>query len=489
MSADEQGPTGSGASTSEAIGRVLGRGSIYTVATLIQLGAGILAIPILTRVLSPEEFGTITAALVVQAVLGTIAAFGLPAAISRAYFTHDDGPSGSRALIAVTLLAAVGLALLAEVTGPLWSGIFENLDYGDVLRLAVIASVPTAVLISAQTVLRSADRAGIFVISAAIGTAGAQGLGVLGATGGGGPAGYMAGVTIGLTAAVAAAWAGAGIELTALRRSAGGGALLRRAAVVGLPTIPHGLALYLLSAADRVVVERLEGLASAGAYYAAYAVGSLAIFLVAALNSAWGPILYGSAEEERWPFLADSTVAIGRVIGFAVATVALGAPIALAIFAPGDYDLEGLGSVSALVAASALPYVFYIAVSNAIIWRGRTMILAWTTPLIAAVNIALCAALIPAVGLDGAALATLASYALLAWLSWSRGVRLAEIPWDARALARAAAPGVAGVLIALAMPENDVWLVLRGVLAALAGLAAMMVLTAHRRSSRIPRSA
>lgn len=485
MSVDEYGLEAAKRDTSEAVSRVLGRGSFYTVATSIQLGAGILAIPILTRTLSPEEFGTITAALVVQAVLGTVAAFGLPAAISRAYF-HDDGPGGARALIATTLASALALALVAELTGPLWSTIFENLPYGDVLRLAVISSVPTAVLISAQTVLRSADRAGLFVITAAMATAGAQALGALFA--GAGAAGYMAGVTVGLAAAMAVAWVGAGIELAPLRRASGGGGLLRRAALIGLPTIPHGLALYLLSAADRIVVERIDGLASAGAYYASYAVGSLAIFLVAALNSAWGPILYGSAEEVRWSFLADSATEFGRVIGFAVAMLALGAPIALAAFAPNAYDLDGLGSVSALVAASALPYLGYAAISNVVIWQGRTSILAWTTPVIAAVNIALCALLIPAIGLVGAALATLISYVLLAWLTWACSRRLAEIPWAPRPLAHAMFPGVVGVILALVLPEQDAWLVIRGMLAALAGLAALAVLATHRRPSPISES-
>lgn len=476
MASDQQGPP-EAPDIPAAVSRVLRRGSVYTLATLIQLGAAILVIPILTRTLDPEQFGSVTAALVVQAALGTLAAFGLPAAISRAYF-REEGPQGARALIALTMVGAVVLALAAELTGPLWSGIFENLPYDDLLRLAVLSSIPTAVLISAQTVLRSADRAGPFVLSAAIGTAGAQALGVLLASEG--PAGYMAGVTAGLVVAASVAWASAGIELGPLRRAASRRVLIRRAALVGLPTIPHGLALYLLSAADRVVVERLEGLAPAGAYYAAYAVGSLAIFLVAALNSAWGPALYGAAERDRWRFLADSAVEIARVVGLAVAVLALGAPIALSVLAPADYELDGLGSVSALVAVSALPYLLYAAVANVVVWRGRTLILAWTTPLVAIVNIALCAALVPAIGLDGAALATLASYTLLAWLVWARSAGLAQIPWAPRALAQATAPAAAGVALALLLPEEGAGLAARVVLAGAAGVGALVLLGGHR---------
>lgn len=462
----------------------MGRGSIYTIATVIQLGAGILTIPILTRIVNPEEYGTITAALVVQAVLGTLAAFGLPAAISRIYF-RGHGPEGARALIAATALAATALAIVAELTGPLWSQVFEGIDYGAELRLAVLSSIPIAVGISAQTVLQASDRAGAVVAFAATATLGAQGLGLVLAAGGGGPVGYLAGVTIGLYVALAIAWISAGVELGPLgRRGAGGRALVRGALRVGLPTIPHGLALYLLSAGDRVVVERLEGLSAAGAYYIAYAVGSLAIFLVTALNGAWGPILYGSEREVRWRFLADSAIEVTRVVALAAGAIALGAPIALDLFAPADYDLSGLGTVSALVASSGLLYLWYITSYNVIVWRGRTGILAVATPVSAVVNIALCALLIPPLGVDGAALATLISYGLLALLTWSRARRLASIPWNHAANALAAAPAAAALAAALLLPDDGAWLEIRGLIAAALGLAAIAALTASRRAGQ-----
>ena len=468
------------------VGRVLGRGSIYTIATVIQLGAGILTIPILTRIVDPEQYGTITAALVVQAVLGTVAAFGLPAAISRTFW-RGHGPAGARALITATALAATALALLAELTGPLWSQIFAGLDYGAELRLAVLSSIPVAVGISAQTYLQASDRAGVVVAYAATATLGAQGLGLALAAADGGPVAYLAGVTAGLYAALAIAWIASGVELGPLaRRGAGGRALVRNALRVGLPTIPHGLALYLLSAGDRVVVERLEGLAAAGAYYIAYAVGSLAIFLVAALNGAWGPILYGSERERRWRLLADSAVAVTRVVALAAGALALGAPIALKLFAPADYDLDGLGAVSALVAASALFYLWYITSYNVIIWRGVTGILALSTPVAAVANLALCAVLIPPLGVEGAALATLISYALLALLTWTRARSLAAIPWDPAALALAALPAPVAVAAALLLPEDGAWFEIRALLAAALALAALAALTASRRAAPEP---
>lgn len=480
---EAEGGSGGGQADDDAVGRVLGRGSIYTVATVIQLGAGILVIPILTRIVDPEQYGTITAALVVQAILGTAAAVGSPAAVSRTYFRRH-GPVGARALIGATALAALALAVLAELTGPLWSQIFDGIDYGAELRLAVVSSVPIAVTLAAHTFLQAADRAGTFVAVAATATAGAQGLGLLIALLGGGPVGYLAGVTAGLYAAMAIAWLAAGIDFAPLRRAAGGRDLLRGALLVALPTIPSTLALYLLSAGDRVIVERLEGLSAAGAYYIAYAVGSLGIFLVTAVNSAWGPILFGSEEDRRWPLLAESAVEVARVVALANAALALGAPIALELFAPAEYDLSGLGAVSALIAASGLPYLWYATSYNVIVWRGRTGILGLATPVTAAANLGLCALLIPPLGVEGAALATLLAYLLLALLTWSRSRSLADIPWDLRALAVASIPVLVAVPLALLLPDDGVWLGVRGVAAAALGLAALALLTASRRGAR-----
>jgi len=482
---DQPNAAPKGADSPDAVARILGRGSIYTIATVIQLGAGILTIPVLTRIVDPVQYGTITAALVVQAVLANFAAFGMPAAISRTFFRRH-GPLGARALVGATAVAAVVVAIIADLTGPLWSQIFDDVPYGAELRLAVVSAAAAAVLVSAQVVLQSADRVRAFVWSAAIATAGAQGLGLALAGLDGGPVAYLAGVTIGLYAALAFTWLAVGIDFAALGAGMRGGSrsLVRGALRTGLPTIPAGLALYLLSAADRVVVERLEGLASAGAYYVAYAVGSLTIFLVTALNNAWGPGIYGSADEHRWKLLADSAVAITRVVALAAAALAIGAPIALALIAPADYDLDGLGPVSALVAASALPYLWYVAAYNVIVWHGRTVILGLATPICAVVNVVLCFALIPELGVEGAALATLVTYALLALLVWVPTRSHASIPWDGPALALAATPAAAGLALALLLPVAGAWLEVRGALAVGFAVVALALVTKAGRTER-----
>jgi O-antigen/teichoic acid export membrane protein len=459
---------------------VLGRGSIYTIGTAAQLASGLLAIPLLTRLLDPSQYGEVTAGLVVQAVLVNLAALGMPASISRTFFRRP-GPGGARALIAATAAGSLVVSAIAYATGPLWSGVFEDIEWGPVLQLAVVAVIPSAILICSQTLLQAEHRPGAFLLTAAAGTIGAQGLGVALAAISGDAAAYMGGLAAGFAIAAVIAWVAAGIQFDRLHPRAGGRSLLRDALAIGLPTIPHGLALYLLSAGDRVVVERLEGLPAAGAYYVAYAIGSLGVFLVAGLNGAWTPMIFGSGRETRWRFLADSAVDVLRVAAPVIAAIAVGAPCALAVFAPSDYDLAGLGTVSALVALASLGYLGYVTQANVIVWRGRTAVLAVATPLAAALNIALCFLLIPPMGLDGAALATLIAYAFLAWITWLRARRLASVPWNPTALASAAVTAPLGLALALALPDDDLWLAVRAVIATAFAALALARLTEHRR--------
>ena len=105
----------------KAVQGVLSRGSIYSIVTVVQASTTLLAIPLLTRLLDTEEYGLLTAVLVAQAVLTHLAGFGMPSAVTRAYF-HDDGPDGARALIGV----AAAAAFLARMARGVLHGVVED---------------------------------------------------------------------------------------------------------------------------------------------------------------------------------------------------------------------------------------------------------------------------------------------------------------------------------------------------------------------------
>ena len=451
------------------------RGTLYTLATALQLSVAILVLPAITRLLSPGDYGVVAVAIVVQLVLALVGAAGFPETLARTFFKFEDGPERARALVAVTVGTSVAVAVVAEVTGAAWSPGLLDLEYSTALRVAVWSSVPFAILITAQAVLKASDQARDFLATAAVGTAGAQVLGVAFlALVERSPAAYLGGMASGVTLAAVVALKAAGVSTRPLREAA----FLRSSFRVSLPTVSHGLALYLVWAGDRAVVNRIEGSGAAGRYHVAYLVGGLTILFVSAIYNAWTPIVFGSPEDRRWIALADTTDAVYRVASLTAGVTAIGAPLALLALTPPEYRPLDLAIVSSIVALSVLPFVAYTANVQVVLWHGRTLVMAWVTPLVAAVNVGLNFTLVPSLGLVGAAVASVGSYALLAILMGAAARRLASVPWRSASVVEATLMSAGLVGAAVVAPTGGSWLVVR--LIVVLALLAWLVVTVLR---------
>ena len=464
---------------------LLGRGAVYTGSAALQIASVLVVLPAVTRLLSPPEFGVVAVALVAFSLLAVAGAAGLAETIPRTFFKSESGPRDARALVATAAAFALSVALVAELTGPFWSEAFLDLPYTAPLRVAVWSAAPFAVLITAQAVLRSEDRAGRFVATTVVGTVGAQALGLAFLVfWTDEPAAYLGGIGLGILAAAGFAVASAGVSVRGLTD----GALVRATLRISLPIVAHGLALYLLWSGSRAVLSRVLGPEEAGRFHVAFLVGGLAILVVSAAYNAWAPIVFASPEERRWEALADTTAALHRIAAVLAATSALAAPLVLLVLVPSSYDPDGISPISALVALSVVPFVAYCAGMHVLLWQGRTLVIAAATMLAALVNIGLNFALVPSLELYGSAVATLVAYTLLALLIRWRATGLASVPWRRRATLEAAA--VAGVLCTLGavLPTTGAWLVLRGVgVVALAAWLVTLVLHLRRPGPERPR--
>lgn len=459
------------------------RGSIYTAATVLQLSGALLLLPAITRVLSPREYGVVAVAVIVQQLLGFLAGLGLSGVITRDYFREERGPEVARRLVSTTLLPAVVVVLIADLTGPEWSEVFSGVGYGTALQIAVYSALPLAVVISSQGFLRAADRAAAFVAISVLAGIGGQAIGlllvvILDA----GPVAYVAG----LAGSVAVA-AAAGLVLSgAIRFALPSREALREAFAIGVPTVPHNLAGYLLAFGNRIVIERVSGLGAVGRFQVAYGLGSVVIVLLVAVNNAWAPLVFGAREERRWPTLADTAGALSLVTGLAVGALALGAPLALVIAAPSSYDPAELAPACALIALAAVPFVAYLAGAHIVFWRGRTGVFAWATPVAAAVNLALVAVLVEPLGLEGAGLATIAGYTVLALLVRWRAHGMADVPWRHDRTAIGVLSGSAMVAAGVILPTGGAWLAVRGVAAAAVAVALVQLIRRLLAEEQLP---
>lgn len=441
--------------------QLLTRGSIYTVAIAFQLYAGLLVLPIITRNMDPTGYGELSIGLTVIQLLAHAAVLGIPAAITRFHFSLG-GPENTRRLVTASGLAALSIAMVAHFTGPLWTQIFADLDYGPSLTIAVWAVVPFALMQACQATLRSQDRPWAFISVAGLSTVLGHSIGLIlvwltpfGA------AGYLGGVAGGF--ALGAVLGTVVVRPTGLRFT--DVPLLRKALQYGLPTVPHSVALFVLAAGDRIVVERSLGVGAVGRYEVAYLVGSIGLAILAAFNNAWAPMIYGAPESRRWAILEASSRDVLRIAAISAGGLAVLAPFGLLIAAPDSYDVGLSTPVSAIVALALIPYVVYLSSAHVIFHTGRTRVLAWATPVVACVNIVLNLVLIPIFGLAGAALATFVAYSIQAIAVRRAAQRVVRTSWDYAAISPQVSLGIGLAIGSAITPVSPSWLAARVLIA------------------------
>jgi O-antigen/teichoic acid export membrane protein len=409
---------------------LLGRGSVYTLATAMQLAGALLVQPVLSRMLPKDEFGVTAIGIVVTATLGLLITLGLPGVITREYFQggSEGNGAGVGPLITLSIAVAVLCGAVAFGAGWLWAAPLGG--FTAALMIATVTAVSYSIIVTGQAVQRARNEAGRFVLVVGINVLGGQLLGLAAimlisrtATT------YLLGVAAGslVGAALALYWARPSLY------GVGDKEALREWFAIALPTVPHMAALYLMTAGDRYVVQSIGGEVANAEYSLAYLTGALGITLVAAANNAWAPLIYGTPDDRRWTVLATTTQDMLRLAAIVASGLAMAAPLALWIVAdPDKYDIAELTPVVALTALATVPYVLYLASAHVLFWTGKTTALIWITPVAVALSLVAKALVLPEFGFEGLAIVTVASYGLLALLVGSVRRRLAEVPWRRR---------------------------------------------------------
>jgi O-antigen/teichoic acid export membrane protein len=191
-------------------------------------------------------------------------------------------------------------------------------------------------------------------------------------------------------------------------------------------------------------------------------------------------MIFAESDERRPGVLAATTRDLLWIGAIVTAGLAIGGPVALRIAAPASYDPATLTGVTALVALSLIPYLWYLAAALVVFQEKRTGVLALATPLVAALNVGLNLWLVPVFGLAGAAATTVASYAVLAAIVQGAARRMVAVRWHP-------SPGPAlGAMVAVAagalLPADGAWLAVRA--AAGIGIAGLLAATVRDRLRR-----
>lgn len=180
---------------------------------------------------------------------------------------------------------------------------------------------------------------------------------------------------------------------------------------ISAPLVVHTISLNILSQSDRIFISRICGLSDTGIYSVVYTYGLLLSVVTNAIADGWLPWFHDNFHEKRFENIcknAKMIVILGCYIGLACIGVA---PEAIAILGGTTY-IEGVMCVPPIVLGIVCQYI-YTHYVNIELHLKKTKYVAMGTFIAAILNIILNAIFIPIYGYIAAAYTTFFSYLVL----------------------------------------------------------------------------
>lgn len=412
--------------------KALGKESlIYGLSTVGARLLNFLLMPFYTHYLLPAEYGVVATVFSYIAFLNIIYQYGMDQAYMRHYSDRETSlPSAFYGVGAVSLVLGAALCLapsgLAAVAG-LGAGNSRLIIYSAVILFADALSAPLfadlrmahkALHYSLLRVLTVVLNVGmnIFLI---IGLGrGVQGI-------------FEANICSSVLALALVMIPAAGL----LARPRFSGRVYRSMLAFALPLVPAGLGSMAVQVIDRPILLRLADQATVGIYQANYRLGIFMMLVVSMFDQAWRPFFIERADKPDSPplfarvltFFAFGASWLTLALSFFIADLVKFPVFGKPLIHPAYWG--GLGLVPVVLWA----YVFnglYINFLAPVIIAKRTGYMMAATFLGAAVNVGANFLLIPRYGMLGAAWATFAAYACMAWFMHLAGRNCYPVPYE-----------------------------------------------------------
>lgn len=410
--------------------KLFGNAAIYLGANLLNAGIPFLLLPILTRVLTPADYGTVAMFGIVLSVFGAFTGLSVHGAIGVRYFQLEKNELAEYvgSCVGILVVSSSALFLLIAIFGS-WVAEVSSVPL-DWLLVAVPLSgfqFLGNIRLSLWQVAGEARRYGAFQISQSL---------------------LNAAMSLILILAVGMAWEGRVLGQTIavmLFGSIALGWLLRDgllrlpiewriqswdALKFGIPLIPHVIGGLLIVAADRFVIVRLLDVAQAGIYMVALQVGQALSLVTESFNKAYAPWLMKNLSKPTEAL--RMTIVRGTYIYFALVLAAAAffgflAPILLSFLVGESFRTAG-----EMVIYIAFGFAFggcYFMVTNYVFFESKTKFLALVTFFSGITNIPLMFILIDHNGIVGAAQAFMLTNALNFIGTWWLAQKLHPMPW------------------------------------------------------------
>lgn len=380
----------------------------YMSATVIQGVLMALAIPVITALMSPEEYGVLSVFVSLYALLTIAFSLNLRAGVVRYYLEFtDDFPEalGANLLFTgVVSLLLFGVAIGLEDWLAPWIGISVR-----VFRLAAGTALFSGFLEIYLSFLRGSKQSKRHSLLVVIRTAcilGAAILLILQLD----ERKYLGKIYAEL--AVVSALALYALTMMArMARFSTDPKYVRYTCRFSLPLIPHAISRYVLGYFDRIIILQLTTGTATGLYSLVYDVAMAMDVIVMSTIKAWQPIFFEEYNNGNLAKINRMARAYSGYIYFAaVAIIMFGADLAR-LFVPTSY-FDGLSLLPVLVVGFVFVFLYTLYFQYASFLK-RTELISVSTLVAGTANIGLNYWLIPIFGYEAAAYTTTGSFGLL----------------------------------------------------------------------------
>lgn len=401
----------------------------FTVGNILNAGIPFFLLPILTRYLTPSEYGTLAMYTIVLGICNAFTGVSVHGAIAREYFEFDRKRFSYFVYncILILLLSSVFVGIVVFLNKNLISKYTQIPSYW--LLFIVLVSALQFIQWILLALLQVTEK-GLHYISVQIGSSVIQFF-----------------VIIYFVVVIDMSWEAKVIAQLVVFFMSGiytlyylsnnnfikinfDWDLLKKGLTFGLPLIPHTIGMYAISFIDRVLLTNLMGLEIVGIYTVGYQLGMFMLVIQDAVNKAWVPWFYKQlsiGDKGRM----ERIVKYSYGLSFLYVTLALIYSYLIEIFIPilvGDLYQDSMK----VIVWIALGYAFngmYKLVTNYLMFERRTGILSIITFFTALVNIFISYYLIKENGMIGAAQGTMIAFLISFILTWMCAQKLKPMPW------------------------------------------------------------
>lgn len=401
------------ASEPPRVSAALGSAAVYALGAALPRAIGLLTLPIYTRVVRPEQYGTFALLVAISSAVAIVSALGLDVAIFRLFFQLGSDRERQEQFVnsVWSVLLVVPVAATTLVGLAIWP-LLGHARFGglDLLLALVGAGLSVAATTVPMAVLRAKQRLRAFLTVSTVATLASTGLSLIFVAGfRWGVRGWLLGIiianalTLVTSLAVVPYCVPRPLDWPLVRRSLGFGA----------PLVPHSVAHWALQAADRTVIAGMVSQAALGVYSLASNLGLPVLMLVQSINYGFMPTYArAGAGDIDSRDLEEVVVLQATIVAMICAACALLAPPFVELVAPSSY-----GHAGPLIPWIALGYAFlglyFIPMNGISLGGGRTKFAAVTSLSAAATNIGLLYLLVPRGGIHAAAIAAALAYGVL----------------------------------------------------------------------------